>query len=68
MQSSTAAMNMNKYGVKLNEEGALPGTMRWSYGKIVKVISGKELLDIDLDNGEQVRAAPTFDVDVVHAS
>ena len=26
------------------------------------VHSGKELLDIDLDNGEQMRAVPTFDI------
>ena len=37
--------------------------MRWQYGKVVKVHAGKELLDIDLDSGEQLRAAPTYDVD-----
>ena len=37
-------------------ENALEGTTRWEYGKVVKVHNGKELLDIDLDNGQ------TFDV------
>ena len=44
------------------DDNALEGTMRWEYGRVVKVHSGKELLDIDLDNGQQLRAAPTYDV------
>ena len=39
--------------------------MRWQYGKVVKVFSGGELVDIDLDSGEELRAAPTFDIDAV---
>ena len=39
--------------------------MRWQYGKIVKVHSGGELIDVDLDNGQQLRAAPTYDVSPV---
>jgi hypothetical protein len=38
------------------------------YGKVVKVWSGKELLDINLDNGQQLRRAPTFDVLAVVSS
>ena len=45
-----------------SEDNALAGTMRWEYGKVVKVHSGKELLDVDFDNGEQMRAVPTFDI------
>ena len=44
------------------DDNALEGTMRWEYGKVVKVHAGKELLDIDLDNGQQLRAAPLYDV------
>ena len=44
------------------DDNALEGTMRWEYGKVVKVHTGKELLDIDLDNGQQLRYTPTFDV------
>ena len=44
------------------DDNALEGTMRWEYGKVVKVHTGKELLDIDLDNGQQLRAAPLYDV------
>ena len=44
------------------DDNALEGTMRWEYGKVVKVHGGKELLDIDLDNGERMRAMPTFDI------
>ena len=44
------------------EDNALEGTTRWEYGKVVKVHTGKELLDIDLDNGQQLRFAPTYDV------
>ena len=44
------------------EDNALAGTTRWEYGKVVKVHSGKELLDIDLDNGQQLRYTPTFEV------
>eukprot|EP00964_Phaeocystis_antarctica_P045788 scaffold26377_cov45-Phaeocystis_antarctica.AAC.2 len=47
------------------EDSAIEGTMRWQYGKVVKVFSGGELVDIDLDSGEELRAAPTFDVDAV---
>ena len=36
--------------------------MRWEYGRVVKVHRGKELLDIDLDNGQQLRATPLYDV------
>ena len=42
-----------------SDDNALAGTMRWEYGKVVKVHSGKELLDVDFDNGEQMRAMPT---------
>ena len=45
-----------------SDDNALAETMRWEYGKVVKVHSGKELLDIDLDNGEQMRAVPTVDI------
>ena len=45
-----------------SDDNALAGTMRWEYGKVVRVHSGKELLDVDLDNGEQMRAVPTFDI------
>ena len=47
------------------DDNALEGTMRWEYGKVVKVHTGKELLDIDLDNGEETRCTPTFDVQAV---
>ena len=36
--------------------------MRWEYGKVVKVHSGGELVDIDLDNGQELRYTPCFDV------
>ena len=39
--------------------------MRWQYGKIVKVFAGSELVNIDLDSGEHLRATPTFDVEAV---
>ena len=45
-----------------SDDNALPETMRWEYGKVVKVHGGKELLDIDLDNGGKMRAVPTFDI------
>ena len=45
-----------------SEDNALAGTMRWEYGKVVNVHSGKELLDVDFDNREQMRAVPTFDI------
>ena len=45
-----------------SDDNALPETMRWEYGKVVKVHGGKELLDIDLDNGERMRSMPTFDI------
>ena len=44
------------------DDNALAGTMRWEYGKVVKVHNGKELLDIDMDNGQELRYAPAFDV------
>ena len=44
---------------------AIEGTMRWQYGKVVKVFTGGELVDINLDSGEELRATPTFDVDAV---
>ena len=44
------------------DDNALEGTMRWEYGKVVKVHTGKELLDIDMDNRQQLRAAPLYDV------
>ena len=44
---------------------AMDGTMRWFYGKASKVYTGKELLDIKLDNGELLKATPTFDIDDV---
>ena len=47
------------------EDSAIEGTMRWQYGKVVKIFSGGELVDINLDSGEELRAAPTFDVDAV---
>ena len=40
--------------------------MRWEYGKVIKVHAGKELLDIDLDNNQQLRATPLYDVCTVH--
>ena len=43
-------------------DNALEGTTRWEYGKVMKVHAGKELLDIDLDNGQQLRFTPMFDV------
>jgi hypothetical protein len=45
-------------------DNAIEGTTRWEYGKVVKVHNGKELLDIDLDNGQNLRFTPTFDVGV----
>ena len=36
--------------------------MRWEYGKIVKVHAGRELVDIDLDNGQELRFTPMYDV------
>ena len=45
-------------------DNAIEGTTRWEYGKVVKVHNGKELLDIDLDNGQNLRCTPTFDVGV----
>ena len=39
--------------------------MRWQYGKVVKIFSGGELVDINLDSGEELRAASTFDIDAV---
>ena len=50
------------------DDNAIEGTMRWEYGKVVKVHNGKELLDIDLDNGQQLRATPLYDVDPVVCS
>ena len=44
------------------DDNALEGTMRWEYGRVVKVHSGRELLDIDLDNGQQLRRTPLYDV------
>ena len=44
------------------EDNALEGTTRWEYGKVVKVHTGKELLDIDLDNGQKLRYTPLYDV------
>ena len=44
------------------DDNALEGTMRWEYGKVIKVHSGKELLDINLDNGQKLRWTPLFDV------
>ena len=44
------------------DDNALEGTMRWEYGKIVKVHEGRELVDIDLDNGQELRGAPIYDV------
>ena len=44
---------------------AIEGTMRWQYGKVVKIFTGGELVDINLDSGEELRATPTFDVDAV---
>ena len=48
------------------DDNALEGTMRWEYGKVIKVHAGKELLDIDLDNNQQLRATPLYDVCTVH--
>ena len=36
--------------------------MRWEYGTVVKVHSGKELLDINLDNGQHLRWTPLFEI------
>mmetsp|Transcript_42037 Transcript_42037/g.101202 ORF Transcript_42037/g.101202 Transcript_42037/m.101202 type:complete len:224 (+) Transcript_42037:941-1612(+) len=47
------------------DDTAIEGTMRWQYGKVVKVFTGGELVDINLDSGEELRATPTFDVDAV---
>jgi hypothetical protein len=44
------------------DDNAIAGTMRWEYGKVVKVHSGGELVDIDLDNGQELRYTPCFDV------
>ena len=40
------------------------GAMRWYYGKVAKVLNGKELLDVDLDNGEQLRSTPLYDISI----
>ena len=59
----------NKALVRIaSEDNALEGTTRWEYGKVVKVHLGKELLDIDLDNGQQYRFTPAFDVVAVPAA
>jgi len=47
------------------DDTAIEGTMRWQYGKVVKVFTGGELVDINLDSGEELRATPTFDVNAV---
>ena len=47
------------------DDNALEGTMRWEYGRVRKVHSGKELLEVDLDNGQQLRRTPLYDVGVV---
>ena len=39
--------------------------MRWQYGKVTRVYAGKELLDVRLDTGEVMTAAPTYDVEAV---
>ena len=44
------------------DDNALEGTTRWEYGRVRKVHSGKELLDVDLDNGQQLRRTPLYDV------
>ena len=47
------------------DDNALDDTMRWEYGRVTKVYSGKELLDVDLDNGQQLRVAPSYDISPV---
>lgn len=44
----------------------MQSTLFWEYGKVIKVHAGKELLDIDLDNNQQLRATPLYDVCTVH--
>ena len=47
-----------------SDDHALPGTMRWEYGAVVRVHAGGELVDIDLQNGEQFRSVPTYDIEL----
>ena len=49
------------------DDNALEGTMRWEYGTVVKVHSGGELLNINLDNGQQLRWTPLYDVSLVES-
>ena len=45
-----------------SDDSALAGTTRWEFGVVTKVHKGGELIDVDFQNGEQLRGMPTFDV------
>ena len=36
--------------------------MRWFFGKVTRVYLGRELIDVQFDNGERLKRAPLFGV------
>jgi len=45
----------------LQDENDMP-PMRWFFGKVTRVYLGRELIDVQFDNGERLKRAPLFGV------